>query len=39
MIKNSWGSGYGINGYLKIGITSGVGCCGIQTKMDYPDTN
>jgi len=39
MVKNSWGSSWGLNGYIKIGVTDGAGCCGIQTNPSYPVTN
>ena len=35
-VKNSWGSGWGISGYLKIGIKDGDGVCGIQMSASYP---
>ena len=30
IVKNSWGSGWGENGYLRIGFAEGAGICGIN---------
>ena len=30
LVKNSWGLGWGDNGYIKIAIVDGAGICGIQ---------
>jgi len=30
-VKNSWGTGWGEDGYIKIGVAEGEGICGIQT--------
>ena len=35
-VKNSWGSGWGDQGFIKIGITDGAGVCGIQKDAAYP---
>jgi len=35
-VKNSWGTGWGDQGYIKIGITEGAGVCGIQKMSSYP---
>lgn len=39
LVKNSWGSSWGENGYIKIGIVDGEGICGIQMQSYYPQTN
>mmetsp|Transcript_100477 Transcript_100477/g.138488 ORF Transcript_100477/g.138488 Transcript_100477/m.138488 type:complete len:95 (-) Transcript_100477:89-373(-) len=39
LCKNSWGTKWGDKGYIKIGITSGDGCCGIQTYALAMTTN
>jgi len=40
LVKNSWGTSWGANGYIKIAITSGKGVCGIQSDYNtYPITN
>jgi C1A family cysteine protease len=35
-VKNSWGTTWGDQGYIKIGITDGAGVCGIQKMSSYP---
>jgi len=35
-VKNSWGTAWGDQGYIKIGITEGAGVCGIQKDASYP---
>ena len=39
LVKNSWGSDWGENGYVRIGIADGKGICGIQEHTLYPNTN
>jgi C1A family cysteine protease len=30
LVKNSWGTQWGDNGFVKIGVAEGEGICGIQ---------
>jgi len=32
MVKNSWGTSWGDNGYVRIGVASGSGVCGINEE-------
>jgi C1A family cysteine protease len=36
IVKNSWGASWGEQGYVRIGIASGKGICGIQQMDSYP---
>lgn len=36
IVKNSWGSSWGENGYLRIAIVEGKGICGIQMEPVFP---
>jgi len=36
IVRNSWGTGWGESGYIRIGITEGYGTCGINQYVYYP---
>lgn len=36
LVKNSWGTDWGENGYIRIAIIEGEGVCGIQIEPSYP---
>lgn len=36
IMKNSWGTGWGEDGYMRLAIVSGKGICAIQTDPVYP---
>ena len=35
-IKNSWGTAWGMAGYVNVGLSPGFGVCGINTRPVYP---
>jgi C1A family cysteine protease len=37
MVRNSWGSSWGMKGYINIAIVDGPGICGIQMEPVYPN--
>lgn len=39
LVRNSWGTYWGENGYVKVAITSGPGTCGINQYPVYAFTN
>jgi len=39
LVKNSWGTAYGVNGYVKVGVSAGLGTCSIQEMPSYPRSN
>jgi C1A family cysteine protease len=36
IVKNSWGTSWGLAGYLQIGMADGNGVCGINMQPSYP---
>ena len=39
LVKNSWNTTWGDNGYIKLAIVDGDGICGVQMEPLYPNTN
>jgi C1A family cysteine protease len=39
LMRNSWGTGWGESGYMRIKIVDGIGICGIQKGAKQPTTN
>jgi len=40
LLRNSWGTGWGDSGYMKMAITGDdSGVCGVQLDANYPTTN
>lgn len=38
IMKNSWGTGWGEDGYMRVAIEDGKGICGIQMYPVYPNS-
>ena len=39
LVKNSWNTTWGDQGYIKIAIVDGEGICGVQMDPEWPQTN
>jgi len=39
LMRNSWGTSWGEQGYMKLEIVSGAGICGIQSDPQYATAN
>ena len=39
IVKNSWGTDWGLGGFIQIGISTGNGVCGINMEPSFPQTN
>jgi len=36
LVKNSWGAKWGDAGFVRIGLESGAGVCGMNQSANYP---
>jgi len=36
LVRNSWGSDWGVDGFIKIAVTEGEGICAINNRPLYP---
>jgi len=39
LVKNSWNTTWGDNGYIKLAVVDGEGICGVQEDAEYASTN
>lgn len=39
IVRNSWGSDWGEEGYIRLAITSGEGICGVQADPSWSTAN
>lgn len=39
IVRNSWGTGWGMSGYVQIAAVAGQGICGVQKVSVWPQTN
>ena len=39
IMRNSWGTGWGMSGYMELEIVAGAGLCGIQMQPLFPISN
>jgi C1A family cysteine protease len=39
LVKNSWATVWGDQGYIKLAVTDGLGTCGVQTSPLYPTSS
>ena len=36
-MRNSWGTGWGEDGYIRMAIKDGDGMCGVQKEVNFPN--